>query len=171
MTMDTQAVFSTCDFCDAHKAAASGKFQVLAPVFKDFGGHRFFHGSVLTVKCYEDNSHVKAAVESAGQGRGLVVDGAASLHRALLGGNLAAAAARNGWAGVVVNGCVRDMAEISVLPLGIRALALNPMPTLRSDQGQTGLPVLIQGTLVHTGDWLYADTDGMVLSRDPLHLS
>lgn len=171
MTMDTSASFSTCDFCDAHKADHSGKFQVLAPVFKDFGGRRTFHGPVLTVKCYEDNSHVKLAVESAGQGRVLVVDGAGSLQRALLGGNLAAAAARNGWAGVVVDGCVRDMAEISVLPIGIRALALNPMPTLRADQGQTGGAVLIQGTVVHTGDWLYADADGMVLSREALPLS
>ena len=171
MTMDTSASFSTCDFCDAHKADHSGKFQVLAPVFKDFGGRRFFHGPVLTVKCYEDNSHVKLAVESAGQGRVLVVDGAGSLQRALLGGNLAAAAARNGWAGVVVDGCVRDMAEISVLPIGIRALALNPMPTLRSDQGLTGVPVLIQSTPVHTGDWLYADADGMVVSSEALHFS
>ncbi len=169
--MATEFAFSTCDFCDAHKADASGRFQVFAPVFKDFGGRSFFHGPVLTVKCYEDNSHVKAAVESAGQGRVLVVDGGGSLQRALLGGNLAAAAERNGWAGVVVNGCVRDIAEISVLPMGIRALALNPMPTLRTDQGQTGVPVLIQGALVHTGDWLYADADGMVLSREPLHLS
>jgi len=169
--MDSSAGFSTCDFCDAHKADHSGKFRVLAPVFKDFGGHGFFHGPVLTVKCYEDNSHVKAAVESAGQGRVLVVDGAGSLQRALLGGNLAAAAARNGWAGVVVDGCVRDSAELAALPMGIRALALNPMPTLRAEQGQTGGTVLIQGTNVHTGDWLYADADGMVLSKQALHLS
>ncbi len=169
--MDSSTGFSTCDFCDAHKADHSGKFQVLAPVFKDFGGRCVFHGPVLTVKCYEDNSHVKQAVESAGQGRVLVVDGGGSLRRALLGGNLAAAAARHGWAGVVVDGCVRDSAEMAALPIGIRALALNPMPTLRADQGQTGGAVLIQGTVVHTGDWLYADADGMVLSREALHLS
>ncbi len=171
MTMDTSLSFSTCDFCDAHKADDSGRFRVLAPVFKDFGGRTSFHGQVLTVKCYQDNSHVKRAVESEGQGRVLVVDGAASLQRALLGGNLAAAAFHNGWAGVVVDGCVRDLAEISVLPFGIRALALNPMPTLRSDQGQTGIAVSIQGTVVHTGDWLYADADGMVVSPHPLHIS
>ena len=110
-------------------------------------------------------------MESEGNGRVLVVDGAACLQRALLGGNLAAAAARHGWAGVVINGCVRDLAELNVLPIGIRALALNPMPTLRADQGQTGGVVTVQGTRVDTGDWLYADPDGMVLSRDPLHFS
>lgn len=171
MTMNTRASFSTCDFCDAHKTDDSGHFRVLLPLFKDFGGREAFYGQVLTVKCYLDNSHVKSAVESDGQGRVLMVDGAGSLQRALLGGNLAAAAARNGWAGVVVNGCVRDLAEISALPIGIRALALNPMPTVRADQGQTGVPVSIQGTVVHTGDWLYADADGMVLSRHALHIS
>jgi regulator of ribonuclease activity A len=163
--------FSTCDFCDEHKIDHSGKFRVLPPIFKDFGGLQSFHGQVLTVKCYEDNSHVKLAVESAGQGRVLVVDGAGSLQRALLGGNLATSAARNGWAGVVVNGCVRDISEISVLPIGIRALGLNPMPTVRADQGQTGCEVLIHATVVHMGDWLYADADGIVLSRVPLHVS
>lgn len=171
MTTQTNSVFSTCDFCDAHKSDMTGKFRVIAPMFKDYGGLSRFHGQVLTVKCYADNSHVKLAVESPGQGRVLVVDGAGSLQKALLGGNLAAAAARNGWAGVVVDGCVRDWAEISVLPIGIRALALNPMPTLRSDQGLTGVLVWIQGTAVHTGDWLYADADGMVVSSDALHIS
>lgn len=169
--MSSAISFSTCDFCDAHKANDAGDFRVLLPVFKDFGGRNSFFGPVLTVKCYQDNSHVKKAAESEGKGRVLVVDGAACLQRALLGGNLAAAAARHGWAGVVINGCVRDLSEINVLPIGIRALALNPMPTLRSDQGQTGGVITVQGTRVVTGDWLYADPDGMVLSRDPLHFS
>jgi regulator of ribonuclease activity A len=169
MAVDAHVFFSICDFCDAHKADDSGHFRVLTPVFKDFGGRSSFYGQVLTVKCYQDNSHVKSAVASEGLGRVLVVDGAASLERALLGGTLAAAAARNGWAGIVVNGCVRDFAEISVLPLGIRALALNPMPTLRADQGQTGGAVCVQGTPVQSGDWLYADADGIVLSREALH--
>lgn len=162
---------STCDFCDAHKSDDSGKFRVMPPVFKDFGGRTRFYGQVLTVKCYEDNSHVKSAVESEGLGRVLVVDGAGSLSRALLGGNLAAAAARNGWTGVVVYGCVRDLSELSALPLGIRALALNPMPTVRANQGQTGVSVQVLGVPVHSGDWLYADNDGMVVSAIPMHIS
>ena len=171
MMQRTGISFSTCDFCDDHKMDRSGKFRVLPPIFKDYGGIQSFQGQVLTVKCYEDNSHIKLAVESAGQGRVLVVDGAGSLQRALMGGNLAASAARNGWAGVVVNGCVRDLSEISVLSLGVRALGLCPMPTVRADQGQTGVAVLIHATVVHTGDWLYADADGIVLSQDILHVS
>ncbi|PUE08537.1 ribonuclease [Limnohabitans sp. T6-5] len=171
MTARTALQFSTCDFCDTYKSNEAEHFRVLPPVFKDYGRHLKFAGQVMTVKCYEDNSLVKKAVESAGAGRVLVVDGAGSLRRALLGGNLAAAAERNGWAGIVINGCVRDAAELAVTALGIRALALHPMPTLRADQGQQGVAVFIQGVCVRPGDWLYADADGMVVCAEALHVS
>jgi len=155
--------FSTCDLCDAHKADTDGAFRVLPPVFRDFGGRRKFFGPVVTVKCFEDNTPVKAAVESAGDGRVLVVDGAGSLCRALIGGNLAAAAAKNGWAGVVIDGAARDLAELAACDTGIRALALIPLPTERKAPGQTGIPVQIQGVWVRPADWLYADEDGIVV--------
>lgn len=163
-TSHPHTAFSTCDFCDAHKADLSGRFRVLPPVFQSYGALSHFCGPVVTVKCHEDNTPVKAAVESEGQNRVLVVDGGGSLRRALLGGNLAAAAARNGWAGVVVDGCVRDLAELRAANTGIRALALNPMPTDRKQPGLTNVGVQIQGVWVHPGDWLYADEDGMVVS-------
>ena len=160
--------FATCDLCDQHKNDVSGAFRVLAPVFRDFGGLQTFSGPVTTVKCFEDNSRVKSAVESPGQGRVLVVDGGGSLRRALLGGNLAAAAAKNGWAGVVVNGCVRDVAELAQSRVGIRALATMPLPTERRDEGQRDVAVQIQGVWVRPGDWLYADEDGMVVTTTRL---
>jgi regulator of ribonuclease activity A len=160
--------FATCDLCDAHKADSSGEFRVLPPVFRDFGAVPAFCGPVFTVKCFEDNSPVKAMVESAGQGRVLVVDGGASLRRALLGGNLGAAAARNGWAGVVIDGCVRDVAELATHQVGIRALASMPLPTERRHEGQRDLAVQIQGVWVRPGDWLYADADGIVVSSKRL---
>ncbi|RZS35179.1 ribonuclease E activity regulator RraA [Corticibacter populi] len=162
--------FSTCDFCDEHKSAPpQQEFRVLPPVFHSYGGRSRFYGPVRTVKCHEDNSPVKAAVESPGHGAVLVVDGGASLRRALVGGNLAAAAERNGWAGLVVDGCVRDLAELQAASVGIRALGLIPLPTNRTTPGQTDVPVLIQGVPVVPGDWLYADEDGIVISRQPLH--
>ena len=168
--------FATCDLCDAHKNETSGRFRVLPPVFKDFGARRVFCGPVVTVKCFEDNSLVKAAVDSAGYedtpagrfGKVLVVDGAGSLRRALLGGNLGAAAARNGWAGVVIDGCVRDVAELAAQAVGIRALASMPMPTEKQNQGLKDLAVQIQGVWIHPGDWLYADADGIVVSATRL---
>lgn len=162
--MNTHPAFATCDLCDAHKLDTSGTFRVLPPVFRDFGALRRFCGPVVTVKCFEDNTPVKAAVESEGQNRVLVVDGGGSLRRALLGGNLGAAAARNGWAGVVVDGCVRDVVELSECATGIRALASMPLPTDRKTPGQTQVPVQVQGVWVRPGDWLYADEDGMVIA-------
>jgi regulator of ribonuclease activity A len=156
--------FSTCDLCDAHKASTDGSFRVLAPVFKDLGGTSRFAGPVSTVKCLEDNSRVKEAVESPGQGRVLVVDGGGSLRKSLVGGNLAQAAAQNGWAGVLVYGAVRDAAELRAAAVGIRALALIPMPTDRKDQGLRDVPIQIEGEWIRPGDWLYADEDGIVVA-------
>ena len=170
------APFATCDFCDAFKADTSGDFRVLPPVFRDFGGLQVFCGPVHTVQCLDDNSRVKEAVESPGWvdtpagrvGKVLVVDGGASLRKALLGGNLAAAAARNGWVGVLVDGCVRDVAELEQQAIGIRALACMPLPTDRRQQGVADVPVRVQGVWVRPGDWLYADRDGIVVSPRPL---
>ncbi len=160
--------FSTCDLCDAHKASLlaqpDGGFRVLPPVFRDFGGRVKFAGPASTVKCFEDNTLVKAAVDSPGLGRILVVDGGGSLRRALLGGNLAAAAARNGWAGVVIDGCVRDVAELAACDVGIRALAALPLPTDKRNEGQRDVAVQVQGVWVRPGDRLYADADGMVVT-------
>jgi regulator of ribonuclease activity A len=161
--------FATCDLCDAHKGDDSGAFRILPPVFREFGAKPRFAGQVVTVKCFEDNTPVKRALEGPGEGRVLVVDGGGSLRRALVGGNIGAAAARNGWAGVVIDGCVRDVAELRVCEVGIRALAPMPLPTERKADGQTGVVVQIQGVWVRPGDWLYADEDGIVVSATPLH--
>lgn len=168
MTQSAALSFATCDLCDAHKNDNSGQFRVLPPVFRDFGAIQKFSGPVVTVKCFEDNSLVKAAVDSPGEGRVLVVDGGASLRRALLGGNLGAAAAKNGWAGVVIDGCVRDVAELAQCVTGIRALAAMPLPTEKRQQGQGDVAVQIQGVWVRPGDWLYADEDGMVVMPAPV---
>jgi len=168
--------FSVCDLCDAHKSDSPEQFRVLPPVFSDFAGRRVFCGPVETVKCFEDNTLVKAAVDSCGTvetahgrvGKVLVVDGAGSLRCALLGGNLGAAAARNGWAGVVIDGCVRDVTELAPLDVGIRARAAMPLPPQKKNQGLKDLPVQIQGVWVNPGDWLYADLDGMVVGAGPL---
>lgn len=168
--------FASCDLCDAHKGDFTGDFRVLPPVFSDFGAVKKFCGPVVTVKCFEDNTLVKAAVDSVGYtetargrvGKVLVVDGGGSLRKALLGGNLGAAAARNGWAGVVIDGCVRDTAELAAQTVGIRALAAMPMPTEKRSQGQADVAVLVQGVWVRPGDWLYADEDGIVVSAKAL---
>jgi len=98
----------------------------------------------------------------------LVVDGGGSVRRALVGGNLALAAARNGWAGIVVDGAVRDVAELRAAGIGIRALALMPLRTEKRGEGQQDLMVQIQGVPVRPVDWLYADEDGIVIAERSL---
>jgi len=165
------ATVPTCDLCDTHKSDTSGAFRVLPPVFLSFGAHAAFAGPVRTVRCFEDNTSVKALLEAPGQGQVLVIDGGASLRRALVGGNIAAEAARHGWAGVVVNGCVRDVAELNATAIGIRALALIPLPTERKQAGQVDVPVQIQGVWIRPGDWLAADADGIVVLDASLQAS
>ncbi len=115
--------FSTCDLCDAHEADTSGAFRVLPDMFKSYGGHAAFSGQAVTLRCPEDNSRVREAVQESGLGRVLVVDGLGSVRRALVGGNLAVTAAKNGWVGIIVNGAVRDATEL-------QAAALEPVHDL-----------------------------------------
>lgn len=166
----TDSFFSTCDLCDAHKGDDSGAFRVLpGGLYRSYGGVERFAGPVTTLRCLEDNSLVKRAVESPGQGRVLVVDGGGSLKRALLGGNLAAAAAKNGWAGVLIHGALRDLAELRAAAVGLLALGHVPLPTERQGQGLADLALQIGGGVwVRPGDWLYADEDGVVISAQPL---
>lgn len=163
--------FSTCDLCDEHKGDGSGAFRVLpGGLYRSYGGLSRFAGPVATLRCLEDNSLVKRAVEGPGQGRVLVVDGGGSLKRALLGGNLAAAAARNGWAGVLIHGALRDLAELRAAQVGLLALGHVPLPTERHDQGLADVALQIGGGVwVRPGDWLYADEDGVVIADRPLH--
>jgi regulator of ribonuclease activity A len=150
---------STTDVSDAHPEA-----QVCDPVFRAFGGRAAFSGPITTLKVFEDNSMIREIVQTPGEGRVLVVDGGGSLRCGLFGGNLAVAAARNGWAGVVINGCARDADELDAEPIGIRALALHPRRSERGlHSGQAGLPVNFAGVVFREGEWLLADRDGVLV--------
>ena len=151
--------FATTDLCDAHPEA-----QVCDPVFTAFGGRKAFSGPITTVKVFEDNTLIKQAVEGPGNGRVLVVDGGGSTRCGLVGGNLAVSAATNGWAGIVVHGCVRDADELAEQPLGVRALAAFPRKSERGlHTGQVGRPVVFAGVTFYEGAWLCADRDGIVV--------
>jgi len=154
-----------CDLCDAHPDDVA----VLAPVFTAYGGRKAFAGPAETILTHEDNSRVREAVAEPGGGRVLVVDGGGSLKRSLVGGDLAGKAAANGWAGIIVNGAVRDIAELEAEDVGVLALALIPMKTEKRGLGRRGEPVSVAGAVVRRGDWIYADRDGVIVSRTPLH--
>ena len=154
----------TADLCDEHGDA----LQVCEPVFRKFGGKRAFDGLVSTVRCFEDNSLVKEAVEGPGAGRVLVVDGGGSRRRALFGDKLGTAAVKNGWAGVIIHGCIRDSAELGLMNLGIRALGTMPLRSVKRGEGERDVPVRFAGVTFRPGDHVYADEDGVVVSHAAL---
>jgi regulator of ribonuclease activity A len=155
---------STADLCDAHGDA----IKVCEPIFHAFGGCKTFSGPVSTVRCFEDNSRVREAVESPGLGRVLVVDGGGSRRRALLGDKLGVAAVKNGWAGVIIHGCIRDSAELAQVALGIRALGTMPLRSEKRGEGERDVPVRFAGVTFRPGDHVFVDDDGIVLSHTPL---
>ena len=161
--------FATCDLCDTNEEKlVNGSLAILPPVFSAFGKHLRFSGPARTLKVFEDNVLVRAALETPGEGSVLVVDGGASLRCALVGGNLGVLAQNNGWAGIIVNGCVRDSEELNQCNIGIRALATHPRRSVRKGLGEKDLVVDIAGVSVRPGDWIYADADGILISQQPL---
>ncbi len=156
--------FSTPDICDEFP----DQLQVLEPLFMEFGGVKKFSGEIVTVKCYEDNSLVKSTLAKAGRGKVLVVDGGGSLRCALLGDMLGAMAIENGWRGVLVNGCVRDVEMLKDMELGVRALACHPLKSHKRNEGQLNVIVRFAGVGFEPGQFLYADENGMLVARQKL---
>lgn len=155
--------FSTPDLTDEHPEARAIELQ-----FTSFGGIDRFGGAAVTIKCHEDNSLVKACVGEPGGGRVIVVDGGGSLRRALLGDMLAEQAAANGWAGLVINGAVRDVDEIGATAIGVKALGRCPLKTEKRGEGQRDVPVSFGGVSIAPGDYVYADNNGVIVSNTAL---
>lgn len=161
--------FATTDICDAHEdLIQQGGLRVCSPVFHSFGGLSQFTGPAVTLKVFEDNTWVRTLLDEPGNGRVLVIDGGGSLRCALVGGNLGALAEKNHWAGIIVNGCVRDTLELAKSQVGIRALAVHPQKSNKRNVGERDLIIDIAGTSVKPGDIIYADEDGILVSDKPL---
>jgi len=158
------ATVSTADLCDRHGDAV----EVLDARLSDYGGVPAFAGTVATLRVREDNALVRATLETRGDGRVLVIDGGGSQRTALVGGNLAALAAANGWAGIIVWGAVRDVNELRRCPVGIRALGACPRKSAKHGAGERDVPVGFGGLTIAPGNWLAADADGIVVAASPL---
>ena len=166
----SETAFATTDLLDAHEADIEiGRVRVFQPAFIALGRRQAFAGQVVTLKLFEDNSLLAELVKTPGAGRVVVVDGGGSLRRGVFGGNLAAAAARNGWAGLLIYGCARDADEIDACTIGVRALALHPRRSVKRGEGQRDVVVSFMGSTFRPGQWLYADRDGVVVSDVRLH--
>lgn len=155
-------ITKTADLYDKY----AEKLQVCEPVFRHFGGLRSFHGRIATLKCFEDNSLVSEQLGQPGEGRVLVVDAGGSLRCAMFGDQLAQKAVDNGWAGVLMFGCIRDLEDIGTMPLGVLALAANPRKSIKKGAGAAGTTVIFAGVTFRPGEWLYADADGVVVSAE-----
>jgi regulator of ribonuclease activity A len=153
----------TTDLLDEHPEAHSCETQ-----FRSLGRRRAFHGRIRTIRCLEDNALVKRMVSQPGNGHVLVVDGGGSLRTALMGDVLAGLAAKNGWAGVVIHGAVRDVAAIAETDLGLKALGVNPRRSAKTGTGEVDVPVDFGGVTFVPGHWLYSDEDGVVIAEQPL---
>lgn len=149
--------------------------------WQSFGNPSPFHGPVYTLKTFEDNHLVRATLEGPGEGRVLVVDGGGSFRCALVGDQLAALATRNGWRGIVVWGAIRDAAVIdaqaqaqakqptATAGVAIRALGTSPVKSVKRGWGSRDIPLSLGGVPVQTGDYLYADRDGILVTKKKLH--
>ncbi len=152
--------FTTADLCDEFESVV----RVAEPLFRDYGGSTSFWGQVSTVEVFEDNVIVSETLEMDGRQQVLVVDGRASTRCALLGDRLAQLACDNGWTGIVVNGCIRDSSEIADIPLGVKALHAVPKKSGKEGTGKRNVAVRFAGITFAPGQYLYADTDGIIVS-------
>ncbi|MCG6870359.1 MAG: ribonuclease E activity regulator RraA [Gammaproteobacteria bacterium] len=156
--------FKTADICDEF----ADRVQVCDPVFRSFGAETSFAGAIATVKCFEDNSRVREAVQMPGESRVLVIDAGGSLRCAVLGDRLAEQALHNRWSGIVIFGCIRDAVDIARMKIGVRALATHPLKSIKRGEGQHGSTLRFAGVTFIPGAYLYCDDDGIVVSGDRL---
>ena len=161
--------WSTPDLCDLHSNVAG--FKVLCPSLRlqHFGANLRFSGPIVTVQCFEDNSKVKKLAATPGMGQVMVVDGAGSTRKALLGDQIAANAVKNGWAGFLINGMVRDVEDLGALQgLGVLALGSVPLKTEKLDKGSVNAPVSFGNVTFEPGHFVFCDRTGVVVSEKNL---
>eukprot|EP00594_Rhizosolenia_setigera_P016309 CAMPEP_0178960300 /NCGR_PEP_ID=MMETSP0789-20121207/12886_1 /TAXON_ID=3005 /ORGANISM="Rhizosolenia setigera, Strain CCMP 1694" /LENGTH=378 /DNA_ID=CAMNT_0020643631 /DNA_START=46 /DNA_END=1182 /DNA_ORIENTATION=+ len=164
--------YSTADLCDIHIKSPQ-RLQVGEPgIFTDYGGVKSFHGKIETVRCYESNPMVRKKLgqkqKKNAERRVLVVDGGASKRCAILGDMLTKMGHDNNWAGIIVNGYIRDSAVIKTIPIGVKALGTHPLKSIKNHQGESGIKVAFAGLEFVPGEFVYADEDGIVVSKKAL---
>lgn len=157
--------FVTCDLCDENPDIVS---VVTGLQWRNFGGRSAFGGEIVTVKCFEDNSRLKAELANDGRGKVLVVDGGASLRHALIGDMIAEKAADNGWEGVIIYGACRDVDALAELDIGVMALGSVPIKSVRRDEGQLNIDISFGGVTFTPGQHVYADNNGIIVAPKAL---
>ena len=150
----------TADLIDRYEDA----LQSCDLQFRQFGGRSRFAGRIRTVRCHQDNVLIRRVLSEPGEGQVLVVDGGGSLHTSLVGDVVAGLGQGNGWAGLVINGAVRDVVALSKLDIGVKALGSNPRKSAKAGTGEVDVPVSFGGVRFEPGAHLYSDEDGIVVA-------
>ena len=153
--------YSLPDLCDAYPDL----IEVVDPIFVRFGARESFGGIITTIKCYEDNSLVADTVKESGKNRVLIVDGGGSTRCGLLGDNLAKEAVSNGWEGIVIFGCIRDVDIINQLDIGVKPINSNPKKSVKRGVGERDHPVTFGSVKFNPGEFAYGDINGLIISR------
>ena len=155
---------STPDLCDSYPDLV----RIVDPVFRNYGGKPSFGGEMVTMNCFEDNSRVKELANTKGEKKVMVVDGGGSLNKALLGDLIAEAALKNGWAGFIIYGCIRDVEAIGDMKIGVKALNSIPLKTERKGLGEKDIPISFAGVTINPGEFVYSDETGIIVSSERL---
>ena len=151
----------TADLIDDHQK----DLTLVHLPFRRFGLSPYFAAPIQTVRCFEDNTEVRAQLETPGEGRVLVVDGGGSTRVAIVGDMLAEFGIKNGWAGLVLNAAIRDSAEIEAMNTLVFALGTTPVKSTKLGWGEVGCPISFGGVQFSPGDWVYGDADGVLFSK------
>lgn len=149
---------STADLYDEH----GEDLQVCETRFIQYGGRHAFDGPITTVRCFQDNALLKSILSTPGGGGVLVVDGGGSVHTALSGDVIAQLAVDNGWAGLVINGAVRDSDLLAELDLGVKAVGTTPRKSSKTGAGERDVHITFGGATFRGGDHLWSDNDGVI---------
>ncbi len=155
--------FFTADLCDAH----ANQIQVVQDQLKVYGGETHCCGPITTIKLDEDNSGLIELLKSDGKGRVAVVD-AAGVYCAIVGDTLMGFAAQHNWSAIIVNGYVRDVFNTQHIRVGLWALGTCPMKSQKKSPSKSQVDVNFLGVEFKEGSYLYADSDGIIVSESNL---
>ena len=144
--------------------------QYLKPIYKSYGAKTSFSGRIVTVKCYEDNSLVETALRTNGKDSVLVIDAGGSMNCAMLGDKRVTDAINNEWEGILVHGLIRDSATINSMEIGVRALGVCPLKSVKKGVGDSNITVNFSGVTFNPGEYLYADEDGVIVVKEKAFL-
>lgn len=157
--------FYTADLCDKYPE----NVQVLDPILKSYGGAKRVMGQIVTVKLSGHNKTLVELLKSEGNGQIAVVDVDAK-YTAVVGDNLMKFAHENNWAGIIINGYVRDTKNTKEIDVGLFALGTCPKKTMEACEGSLHVKVSFGGVSFNEGDYLYADRDGIIVSETLLEM-